>query len=151
MAKKAQAAMEFLMTYGWAILVVLVVIGALAYFGVLNPAKLLPDKCTATAGFTCSDFVMNAGGPTVKLINGMGQSVTISSTTFTHSAGTAITLTAPASGTVWKSGEAITFVASGATFTPGDKGKGTLDIVYYTGGDSTFSHTLSVDISGTVQ
>jgi len=28
MKKKAQAAMEFLMTYGWAILVVLVVIGA---------------------------------------------------------------------------------------------------------------------------
>jgi len=30
--KKSQAAMEFLMTYGWAILVVLVAIGALAYF-----------------------------------------------------------------------------------------------------------------------
>ena len=45
MKKKAQAAMEFLMTYGWAILVVLVVIGALAYFGVLSPKKLLPDKC----------------------------------------------------------------------------------------------------------
>jgi len=28
--KKGQAAMEFLMTYGWAILVVLIVIGALA-------------------------------------------------------------------------------------------------------------------------
>ena len=31
---RAQAALEFLMTYGWAILVVLVSIGALAYFGV---------------------------------------------------------------------------------------------------------------------
>ena len=30
--RKSQAAMEFLMTYGWAILVVLVAIGALAYF-----------------------------------------------------------------------------------------------------------------------
>ena len=46
MKKKAQAAMEFLMTYGWAILVVLIVIGALAYFGVLNPQNLLPEKCT---------------------------------------------------------------------------------------------------------
>ena len=35
--RKGQAAMEFLMTYGWAILVVLVVIGALAYFGILSP------------------------------------------------------------------------------------------------------------------
>lgn len=37
MKKKSQAAMEFLMTYGWAILVVLVFLGALTYFGVFNP------------------------------------------------------------------------------------------------------------------
>jgi len=42
--KKSQAAMEFLMTYGWAILVVLVAIAALAYFGVLSPEKFLPDR-----------------------------------------------------------------------------------------------------------
>ncbi|MBI1979078.1 MAG: hypothetical protein HYS62_03415, partial [Candidatus Aenigmarchaeota archaeon] len=37
--RKSQAAMEFLMTYGWAILVVLAAIAALAYFGVLSPEK----------------------------------------------------------------------------------------------------------------
>jgi len=36
-SKSAQAAMEFLMTYGWALLVVLIVIAALAFFGLLNP------------------------------------------------------------------------------------------------------------------
>lgn len=45
-SKKGQAAMEFLMTYGWAILVVLVAIGALAYFGVLSPDSMLPQKTT---------------------------------------------------------------------------------------------------------
>jgi hypothetical protein len=49
MNKKGQAAMEFLMTYGWAIVVVLAAIGALAYFGVLSPSKLLPDRTTFTA------------------------------------------------------------------------------------------------------
>ena len=49
MNKKGQAAMEFLMTYGWAIVVVLAAIGALAYFGVLSPQKLLPDRTTFTA------------------------------------------------------------------------------------------------------
>jgi len=34
--RKGQAAIEFLVTYGWAILIVLIAIGALAYFGVLN-------------------------------------------------------------------------------------------------------------------
>ncbi len=43
--KKSQAAMEFLMTYGWAILVVLTAISALAYFGVLDPQRFFPSKC----------------------------------------------------------------------------------------------------------
>src|SRR3989339_1539519 len=53
MMKKAQAALEFLMTYGWAILVVLAAIGALAYFGVLSPSNFLPSKCTAGVGMAC--------------------------------------------------------------------------------------------------
>jgi hypothetical protein len=48
MNKKSQAAMEFLMTYGWALLVVLMVIAALAYFGMLNPDRFLPDKVTVS-------------------------------------------------------------------------------------------------------
>ncbi len=43
--KRGQAAMDFLMTYGWAILVVLIVIGILAWF--IRPSKLAPS----TAGF----------------------------------------------------------------------------------------------------
>jgi hypothetical protein len=58
---KAQAAMEFLLTYGWAILVVLVVIGALAYFGILNPANLLPDTCLFQVGISCVDFAASEG------------------------------------------------------------------------------------------
>ena len=48
--KKGQAAMEFLMTYGWAILVVMIAIGALAYFGVLSPEEFLPEKCLISTG-----------------------------------------------------------------------------------------------------
>jgi len=55
MKRKSQAAMEFLMTYGWAILVVLVAVGALAYFGVLSPDKFLPAKCTLQSGLACLD------------------------------------------------------------------------------------------------
>lgn len=43
MNKKGQAAMEFLMTYGWAILAAVVVIGVLAYFGVFNPGTYTPQ------------------------------------------------------------------------------------------------------------
>ena len=64
--------MEFLMTYGWAILVVLVAIGALAYFGVLNPSKFLPSSCTIGPGMGCDDFKVTANTVQLLLRNGMG-------------------------------------------------------------------------------
>lgn len=78
MEKKGQAAMEFLMTYGWAILVVLVAIGALAYFGVLNPGRFLPSSCTITPGISCEDFAVvdSTNAITLTLRNGMGDDLT---------------------------------------------------------------------------
>ncbi len=37
--KKSQAALEFLITYGWAFLVILLMIGTLSYFGILSPSQ----------------------------------------------------------------------------------------------------------------
>ncbi|MBI2575400.1 hypothetical protein HYV82_05955 [Candidatus Woesearchaeota archaeon] len=81
MAKKAQAAMEFLMTYGWAILVVLVVIGALAYFGVLSPDTLLPEKCTLPILLNCKDHKVTDTSVTdtimLSILNGAGRDMRI--------------------------------------------------------------------------
>ena len=60
--KKGQAAMEFLLTYGWAILVVLLVIGALSYFGVLNPKQFLPSRCTIDEPLHCVDKQITEDG-----------------------------------------------------------------------------------------
>ena len=54
--KKGQTALEFLMTYGWAIIVVLAAIAALAYFGILSPDRFLPDKCTMSPGVFCAQY-----------------------------------------------------------------------------------------------
>ena len=75
--KKSQAAMEFLMTYGWAILVVLAAIAALAYFGVLSPEKFLPEKCLIETGFTCISSKVEAAQSTIIFQNGYGKSVVI--------------------------------------------------------------------------
>lgn len=59
--KQGQAAMEFLMTYGWAILVVIAAIGALAYFGVLKPALFRPppqDPDTLKLVETCQGVAL---------------------------------------------------------------------------------------------
>ncbi|MBI2079285.1 hypothetical protein HYT84_00850 [Candidatus Micrarchaeota archaeon] len=68
-ASKGQAAMEYLMTYGWAILVIVIVIAALLF---LNPFKA-PETCLfQQPGFTCSEikplvFVDPDSGNTVKV------------------------------------------------------------------------------------
>ena len=74
---KGQAALEFIMTYGWAILVVLVAIGALAYFGVLNPDRFLPSKCTLQAGIACIDHKATFNSLEVVAQNSLGYDVTI--------------------------------------------------------------------------
>ena len=75
--KKAQAAMEFLMTYGWAILVVLVVIGALSYFGVLSPATLLPEKCTFPVSVSCIDHQVTPTQLSLVIQNGAGRDMIV--------------------------------------------------------------------------
>ncbi len=42
--KKGQAALEFLMNYGWAFLMILALGGALYYYGVIDPTKFVPEK-----------------------------------------------------------------------------------------------------------
>ena len=49
MKRKAQAAMEYLMTYGWAILIVIIVAAALYALGVFNPATWTGSRATGFA------------------------------------------------------------------------------------------------------
>jgi len=91
--KKAQAAMEFLMTYGWALLVVLIAIAALAFFGLLNPSNFLPEKCTFSSGLGCIDYRASAGTDIVliKLQNGIGSDLIGFNISLTPSGGAACT------------------------------------------------------------
>jgi hypothetical protein len=54
--RRGQAALEYLLTYGWGFLVILVTIGALAYFGILNPGKFVPEKCEFGTQLECADW-----------------------------------------------------------------------------------------------
>ena len=44
LGKKGQSALEYLMTYGWAILIIIIVGGVLYYYGVFSPSKLVGES-----------------------------------------------------------------------------------------------------------
>ncbi len=80
MRRRGQASLEYLVTYGWAFLVILVAIGALAYFGVINPSKWIPDKCDFGSQLECEDFeAVTVPSPEIRLFvrNGFGKEIEI--------------------------------------------------------------------------
>jgi len=72
---KSQAAMEFLMTYGWALLVILIVIAALVFFGLLNPEAFLPDKVEIDAGVSVQAASVDEDGITFIFQNNLGRPI----------------------------------------------------------------------------
>jgi len=75
--KKAQAAMEFLMTYGWAILIVLIAIGALMFY--IKPSDILPEKCVIStgSGLFCDKWSAAPGQLDLKVKNSLDEALTI--------------------------------------------------------------------------
>jgi len=112
--KKGQAATEFLMTYGWALLVVLIAISALAFFGVLSPDRFLPSKCTVDPGFACVDWKVEGNTTQLVLKNSIGEDLTgvnvsISGCTGVYNKG------------AWNNGEQFVALITGCTSNSGQK------------------------------
>jgi len=77
-SRKAQAAFEYLTTYGWAILSAIVAIGALSYFGLLSPANLLPSKCDFGKQLECLEYkIISDGHVYLNLRNNFGKDISI--------------------------------------------------------------------------
>jgi hypothetical protein len=148
--KKSQAAMEFLMTYGWAILVVLVAIGALAYFGVLSPDRFLPSKCQLPAGIACTDFRVSAGATpttgtiTIVLRNGLGFDIGDSSNPITVSVSGCDNAATPVS---ISNGNTGTYALANCDVTSQQKFSGNVNVTYYNV-DTLLSHKVQGTLTG---
>ena len=94
--KKGQAAMEFLMTYGWAILAAIIAIGVLAYFGVFNPGRLAGPAGLVSPPFNLDDFrIVDAAvagdtdNVTLVITQNLGSSIKLLATPITQGTGAA--------------------------------------------------------------
>jgi hypothetical protein len=129
---KAQSAMEYLIIYGWAILIVAVVLGALYSLGVFSGAAFLGTSCSAASGFYCTNPTLSTGGVLTVTI---GQ----------------------ATGTTFKN-TYLYFVPSGTNFSTSDPGtsigtlnsgrKVTVNIPLPAGSPYPAAYTLGTSLSG---
>ncbi len=166
--RKSQAALEFLTTYAWAFLVIIIMVGALAYFGVLSPSKLLPDRCNFGSEITCNkDFMVvkseNGNTLTLRLENDFGGPVKVTSATkVTTDITTAGFCTAqigdaaiPAGGVDWLTDSAIIFnadCATGSALVDKEKVKFTIELAYYPiASGSVYTKSVFGEVFTTVQ
>ena len=81
--KKGQAAMEFLMTYGWAILAAIIAIGVLAYFGAFSPGRFVSNAAVLNSPFGISEYNIKTGAINLILIQSSGDRMEAASVTIT--------------------------------------------------------------------
>ena len=147
MERRGQAAMEFLMTYGWAILAAIIAIAVL-YLLIGNPANLVGDKFTISDPLVKNAQAAAATGVTLEVRNGAGEQVTIvpASSTIEGCAGTPVVTVGTATTNDVPDGDLVKFVF-GCTLIPGNRIVGDVAISYKTtGSDVTQKATGKVNL-----
>lgn len=79
--RKGQAAMEFLMSYGWALIIFLIAISILYYIGFVNIKNLTRESCTMAPGIYCSDFMIDTNSIELLLVNTYSNEFTVENIT----------------------------------------------------------------------
>ena len=150
---KGQSALEYLMTYGWALVVIVIVIAALFAFGIFNPPtggtrrgfdKLLYKDHTAAQNGAATLSLQNGTGATINNLtitfggdyNELG---TATATTLTDSEGTTITSVGSAGVFI------VSSVDSGPTATGNYSGAITIE---YTNTSTGLTHTETATCTG---
>jgi hypothetical protein len=63
-ARRGQAAIEYLMTYGWVLLALVIVIGVLFSTGIMSPGYMVSEECNFGNSLKCTATLFNEGGHT---------------------------------------------------------------------------------------
>jgi hypothetical protein len=155
MKRKGQAAMEFLMTYGWAILAAIIVIGVLAVY--FRPSQLTSNSVVVTAPFYGLGVTLSATQIQVEVQNNGGESINLddaapATITFNTPSGAACTASAADTDPI-PAGQTSIITFSGAPdctgLTSGDNVNADVAITYRRP-DGNLDLTSTGTVSGTV-
>ena len=155
MKRKAQAAMEYLMTYGWAILIVIIVAAAMYSLGIFNPATWTGTRSTGFANIgQPTDWVYYAttGEFNITLKNSLGSPITISAVVAECgvAGATSVILNTTAASQTVGAGSSIEYYTGGikCDMTTAGSSYSTSVEVTYTKGSGVYSQTDSGTVTG---
>ena len=148
--RKGQAAMEFLMTYGWAILAAIIAIGVLAYFGVFNAGNLAGSSAIINNPFFVDTWLVTTSGVFLEMVNNGGSTLNVSTVTVTGtgtSDGITCTLDTTQLGESQAAGELKLYnVTAGCTPVSGESYAGNIVVSYTKSGSA-----LNLESTGTIR
>ncbi|MCX8196802.1 MAG: hypothetical protein N3G80_00585 [Candidatus Micrarchaeota archaeon] len=88
-SQKGQAMMEYLVSYGWALLALLLVLAVLVSSGIFSPSSFTSQECVFQPGLPCNSFILykdSSSGQTYlkfSLSNGLGFPINITEVNYT--------------------------------------------------------------------
>jgi len=74
---KSQYSVEFLLTYGWAILAIGIIVATIYTFGWFNPESILPQSCEFYGQVGCKDKFLSDSTFNLSLVNNFGENLII--------------------------------------------------------------------------
>ena len=81
---KSQSALEYMMTYGWAILIIVIVAAVLYSLGIFSPSSSIGTTVTGFPGFQATAICVPNGVLAIKLANGIGYTVNVTGFNVTY-------------------------------------------------------------------
>jgi hypothetical protein len=151
MERKGQAAMEFLMTYGWAILAAIIVIGVLAIY--FRPSSIAPSSGVISAPLYANAWSITAANISLEIKNNAGETVTLKTSNVTVRDPSGVTCVLyqvnGTNGYAVGAGQLATVAAACSTLHVGDVVNADI-VVTYTKGTGTLPLQSTGTISGKV-
>ena len=137
MNSKSQSAVEFITTYSWALVVMAIMISAIAYFGVLKPQRIFPERCIFNLAFGCqTQSIKSDGTVRLRLKNGVGHLVNVIQANLADEAGKSFGCALSEAPTSWRIDEIRELKWTGCDlasvgFSEGEKAKVLINMTYY--------------------
>jgi hypothetical protein len=90
---KSQSALEYMATYGWAILIIVIVAGVLYSLGVFSPSNAASNTVIGFSGFNVQAQCIQGGALEMQITNGLGYTVNITKVNTTSNSGQSMQIT----------------------------------------------------------